>query len=49
MAKSVKKKKENDYVILNPFSTSKKEYKIGDVINLTCEKQIAYLKSINKI
>lgn len=51
MAKSKKKvvNKENIFVVKHPFKTTKREYKVGDTIELTTQNQIDYLKSINKI
>jgi hypothetical protein len=42
-------KKGNDFTVKSPFKTTKKEYKVGDVISLSSEKQIQYLQSINVI
>lgn len=52
MAKAVKKQKVvkgEVFIIKNSFNTTKKEYKVGDSIELFSEKEISYLKSINKI
>lgn len=52
MAKKVKKTSSvnpNLYEVKENFSTSKKEYKKGDMIELTTQGQVDYLKSINKI
>jgi hypothetical protein len=52
MAKQIKKKKVEKgqiFEVKHPFSTTKKEYKVGDTIELTTQEQIDYLKSINKI
>jgi hypothetical protein len=52
MAKAVKKNKVakgHIFIVKHPFKTTKREYKIGDEIELTTQSQIDYLKSINKI
>jgi hypothetical protein len=55
MAKAVKKSKkqveesQNLYEVKESFLTSKREYKKGDMIELTTQGQVDYLRSINKI
>lgn len=52
MAKAVKKKnvaKGQIFEVKNPFQTTKREYKVGDKIELFSQGEIDYLKSINKI
>ena len=51
MAKKVKKVKVNGeiHIVKNAFTTTKKEYKVGDTIELTSKDQVSYLQRINKI
>jgi hypothetical protein len=52
MAKAVKKKNVVNgqiFEVKNPFQTTKREYKVGDKIELFSQGEIDYLKSINKI
>lgn len=52
MAKPIKKTKVEKgqiFEIKNPFQTTKREYKVGDKIELFSQGEIDYLKSINKI
>lgn len=52
MAKAVKKTKVEKgmtFEVKESFQTTKKEYKVGDKIECFSQKEIDYLKSINKI
>lgn len=52
MAKSVKKTKVEKgmvFEVKESFTTTKREYKVGDKIELFSQGEIDYLKSINKI
>lgn len=49
MAKKKKVEKGMVFKVKEPFKTTKREYKVGDTIELTTQEQIDYLKSINKI
>ena len=52
MEKAIKKKsveKGQIFEVKNSFQTTKREYKVGDKIELFSQGEIDYLKSINKI
>ena len=52
MAKAIKKNKMEKgqlFDVKSPFKTTKREYKVGDKIELFSQGEIDYLKSINKI
>jgi hypothetical protein len=49
MAKKKKVEKGMVFKVKEPFKTTKREYKVGDAIECFSQKEIDYLKSINKI